>query len=117
MGTGDCLNKREPADKKKYCEGKFPKNVVAAQDCAVNFCDRCCENEIDWMHKTQRFNCVKDCKAVSKPDPEENVLKVCIESPVPSKSMYAFCASNLDNPILVGFCKEDFCHLCCITSS
>jgi hypothetical protein len=108
-----CLDKKSPEDKDKYCVDKFGEDKAAVADCKGNFCDRCCEDNVDAIHSMKRFKCKKTCKGLAQNDKESDEWKLCVDSPRPTVSIYQYCEASQPSAVEKNRCKIDFCNLCC----
>ena len=89
-----CLANKDQKSRFKYCKDVFGFDPNAYDFCAKDYCGSCCDQEIDNLHKVQRFTCKKECNANSKKSEEEKPYKVCLDSPKPQKSVFNYCKMN-----------------------
>lgn len=111
-----CVDLDTPEERQKYCNELFEDDDEAITYCMDNFCDNCCSKKVDWMHKVQRFTCMKECKAAEKSSKKDVSWKKCIETSTPAISIYQYCESETDDSDFQDDCKRDFCSLCCVMS-
>ena len=125
-----CLRKITPIERSNYCKSEFNSLSELQKKCEVfyifynkaNFCNVCCKNTVPWVHKNYLYTCKKQCKELTKAQPEfnrgaiNNYEKLCIKVENPKTSIYSYCDENFSKNEDKQICKLDSCRLCCVTS-